>query len=1135
MSTRVRFKRILVTACTGLSHLPHRVQPPSQLPICATTRIDLGVYEPPSQLESTVMSHAPLPSTTVTPGAPMTPCSITDDSTATTEPQAIAAEAETTMGTEELDEETQTGTRAVAYKGKALRSWAQLPPELIRLIAVYYATAMQETSAGILPLTWTPYYTSATHMPGMAERRTYLTVRDMRHYEMLMRVCPKWAIAIEDHSFYRTAIKLFDPYNHYSNYAWAVPPNPLGGSAASAGVPNTAYRHFQSVYNISCLPCRINAPHSPMGVGGARKVIETPRLGHVAVCKDHHTARRSRWCEVCFKDMELVRHLRRESMNRTREEYARAQQRFESLRHYSAAGHHVSQDAYADAHNHAKQALRAAQNAEVLLDESMDPMLGGRMLDHFEEEGSENSFYGGVFGCAWSVCKACRAEWVWRCAAIHSGVARDPELVRDGRPIPRDSQPLDLSVPRDPAHVLGLGQNVGMFSPLDTTVRDTLRMFLELGEGGIMGVLAQADERGWLRSQTKWSEMMGMVVATRGWESGEAVQQVDDRRRERARTPSPELVVQQPQTQQPRTQQPQQTQHAQWAGKTIALQQGHYPQQQRERSLSPTDGYSEDYSSSDELELEMEMAVEEEMNVRELALGDWARGRILDGSWLSPVDIYWWTRVKRQEHPDARIRAIHPVPWSITPPETTDDVSPARHPDISGPPAPTQTLAEVAHNAYIRQLRTVLLPPMRNIVRRLVLECAFDVVDPTIRAARMTIDDVVREMREEEGVWFDGVDWSERRRNARVEEEREERRERQRQRQAEDAEVSSSDGSGTATTPGKTESPTLSTSTLGTTPSPSADDDDFKVEEDEDETRSHVHHDFKLAIAVDPVRNPPQLLLAIPHVPETLSHMPAYSLDALKGVWREACAPLYHCRCTICVRAAQEQTKAADALLAQAVPPAAPLPQQQQQQQQRARTPAAHGDGPWVVQIPEDDGQHQTVESVVSVVHEGDENNARYALRTPPREGEVIQADEEPLDRDAPLWEGMGAIGYGDDDEQDEEEEEEEDRSSIDSFDADVAPAPKPTPRIVLVPPGGRKRSSDDLAPPTAEQQEAKRPRTKEPPVIRIAPSERGASPVKRRSEELDLDGDDDAYGRVGSDTDSAGSGKTKRARIGEV
>nr|GAT47937.1 predicted protein [Mycena chlorophos] len=888
----------------------------------------------------------------------MTPCSITDDSTATTEPQAIAAEVETTMGTEELDEETQTGTRAVAYKGKALRSWAQLPPELIRLIAGYYATAMQETSAGILPLTWTPYYTSTTHMPGMAERRTYLTVRDMRHYEMLMRVCPKWAIAIEDHLFYRTAIKLFDPFNHYSNYAWAVPPNPLGGSAASAGVPNTAYRHFQSVYNIACLPCRINAPHSQMGVGGARKVIETPRLGHVAVCKDHHTARRSRWCEVCFKDMELVRHLRRESMNRTREEYARAQQRFESLRHYAAAGHHVSQDAYADAHNHAKQALRAAQNAE-------------------------------------------------------------------------------------------------------------------------------ADERGWLRSQTKWSEMMGMVVATRGWESGEAVQQVDDRRRERARTPSPELVVQQPQAQQPRTQQTQQTQHAQWAGKTIALQQGHYPQQQRERSLSPTDGYSEDYSSSDELELEMEMAVEEEMNVRELALGDWARGRVLDGSWLSPVDVYWFTRVKRQEHPDARIRAIHPVPWSISPPESTDDdASPTRHPDISGPPAPTQTLAEVAHNAYIRQLRTVLLPPMRNIVRRLVLECAFDVVDPAIRAARMTIDDVVREMREEEG---------------------------------------------------KTESPTLSTSTLGTTPSPSAEDDDLKVEEEEDETRSHVHHDFKLAIAVDPVRNPPQLLLAIPHVPETLSHMPAYSLDALKGVWREACAPLYHCRCTICVRAAQEQTKAADALLAQAVPPAAPLPQQQQQQ--RARTPAAHGDGPWVVQIPEDDGQHQTVESVVSVVHEGDENNARYALRTPPREAE---ADEEPLDRDAPLWEGMGAIGHGDDDddEQDEEEEEEEeDQSSIDSFDADVAPAPKPkpTPRIVLVPPGGRKRSSDDLAPPTAAQQEAKRPRTKEPPVIRIAPSERGASPVKRRSEELDLDGDDDVYGRVGSDTDSAGSGKTKRARIGEV
>ncbi|KAJ7053109.1 hypothetical protein C8F01DRAFT_556842 [Mycena amicta] len=37
------------------------------------------------------------------------------------------------------------------------------------------------------------------------------------------------------------------------------------------------------------------------------------------------------------------------------------------------------------------------------------------------------------------------------------------------------------------------------------------------------------------------------------------------------------------------------------------------------------------------------------------------------------------------------------------------------------------------------------------------------VVDPVIRAARMSLEDVVRELREEEGVWFEGVDWSERR------------------------------------------------------------------------------------------------------------------------------------------------------------------------------------------------------------------------------------------------------------------------------------------------------------------------------------------------------------------------------------
>ncbi|KAJ7480497.1 hypothetical protein B0H11DRAFT_1242254 [Mycena galericulata] len=70
------------------------------------------------------------------------------------------------------------------------------------------------------------------------------------------------------------------------------------------------------------------------------------------------------------------------------------------------------------------------------------------------------------------------------------------------------------------------------------------------------------------------------------------------------------------------------------------------------------------------------------------------------------------------------------------------------------------------------------LPAFRNVVRRVIVECALDEagaaplthlpVDPGVRLARMSLTDVVREVREEEAVWFDGIDWGERRRNARA-------------------------------------------------------------------------------------------------------------------------------------------------------------------------------------------------------------------------------------------------------------------------------------------------------------------------------------------------------------------------------
>ncbi|KAF9254148.1 hypothetical protein L218DRAFT_1053011, partial [Marasmius fiardii PR-910] len=53
--------------------------------------------------------------------------------------------------------------------------------------------------------------------------------------------------------------------------------------------------------------------------------------------------------------------------------------------------------------------------------------------------------------------------------------------------------------------------------------------------------------------------------------------------------------------------------------------------------------------------------------------------------------------------------------------------------------------------------------------------------------------------------------------------------------------------------------------------------------------------------------DPPLLIHPIPYVPITSSHLPSYSLDTLKQIWREACSPLYHCQCKICERAQANQ------------------------------------------------------------------------------------------------------------------------------------------------------------------------------------------------------------------------------------
>jgi hypothetical protein len=185
----------------------------------------------------------------------------------------------------------------------------------------------------------------------------------------------------------------------------------------------------------------------------------------------------------------------------------------------------------------------------------------------------------------------------------------------------------------------------------------------------------------------------------------------------------------------------------------------------------------------------------------------------------------------------------------------------------------------------------VLIPPMRNIVRRIVIECSTPrladgkVEDPAIRAARMDLEDVLTELREEEGVWFDGFDWAERRRNNGRELVK---RERENGGGSDASSTSSCSRSSNGT------SPVLSTTTLQTTPSPPpipiGEEGGEKGEgechdEVEDFSRTAVPKLTKpVTIAIAPVLDPPKLLRAIPYVPVTVSHMPQFSLEAFRTV-----------------------------------------------------------------------------------------------------------------------------------------------------------------------------------------------------------------------------------------------------------
>ncbi|OJA15099.1 hypothetical protein AZE42_05578 [Rhizopogon vesiculosus] len=793
------------------------------------------------------------------------------------------------------------------YKGKHTnRSWQQLPPELIRHIATLY---IKDVATHLYcPVTWDVREVWPSRM-------VYVALCQAIELEKLMNVTPSWFTALKSHLFWNHACGLLDPHDVLHQYSIVRPQPPAEGAAGAATVAPQPYRlpphtHFRTMAYHSCIICRINSPYSSVGLGAAKRTHVTPRLGAISVCREH---RKTMFCGVCLREAPA----------------AECDPQFDIQGTMRLGG-------YNQVYGHGN--FNLAMSGYNPYATTLNPAL---MVLCSENEDEET--WPGVD----ATCRSCRTEGLWN--RVKSS-ARDREAVGGPRFV-QSSLTSSRSSPINPRRLALARVPPWKYASADWETRQTVDAFIELGEGSIAEVLNIAREKLWLRSYTKMPELMEQAVAATRWAS------------EGMATDFPQNTV---------------PYHHRETGTVVASHQDHARTTEggdsyspvtsvsprRSRSPSPRSTYSSDYEGSeDEDDPDLLSMTEDAGGVRDLAIADWARTRILDGHWCSPADQWYGyaqpigggvrdpgdeTDYESETDDDdldengqprrrVRVPATHPCPWTLSRPSSPSSISSPTdesHPRLStvrSQAPPSFALCEQAFRAFSKQLRQILLPAMNNIVRRLVIESASGIGgawgDPAVRATKMNHEEVLAELRTP-GVWFDGVDWAAG--GLDLGRKREE-------------DSSSSASASTRSDGSHTTSPVLSTTTLHTTPSPPPSHSDEK--EQEAATSRPKPPQVVIPIPVSPVLESPKLLHPIPYVPDTLAHMAQYSLEAFKQVWREACAPLYHCRCSVCERAMIKANVAAGISNPQTrstpqneTQPRVPQPQPQQPQQPEHQT-----------------------------------------------------------------------------------------------------------------------------------------------------------------------------------------------------
>ncbi|KAF8993004.1 hypothetical protein BDQ17DRAFT_1368840 [Cyathus striatus] len=392
----------------------------------------------------------------------------------------------------------------------------------------------------------------------------------------------------------------------------------------------------------------------------------------------------------------------------------------------------------------------------------------------------------------------------------------------------------------------GCAEDVGgrALKPADWEARASVDSFIELGEGAIKDILSLCRDKLWLGKWTRLSEMMKHAEAAEVYNRPPAL------------TSSTATI-------------PSQT---------------YYDEEE-------LDEFEEDEEEDEE---ENAILRRTEESVKDLAVGDWARARIVDGWWITPGsalaaggEAVW-------------VEAIHPCHWrdssssspSSSSSHSSEEEQRIKHPKmdtVKAPIPPSFELCEQAFMAYQRMMKSVLGAAMKNVVRMVVVQCALGSYggkkrrqDPAVALARMDTEDILRILREEEGVWWEGVDWAKRWRNQRP---RRTRPLREEPEEPEDVEGATSPVSATASaassSSGSSKNGTGTSASTGGTGdslgSPEVSSPSFEEKPEEEYYDGEV-----TAVPVAPVLDSPRLLWPVPYVPVSSRAWPQSTMDTFR-------------------------------------------------------------------------------------------------------------------------------------------------------------------------------------------------------------------------------------------------------------